>query len=164
MALFYADLTAGQEFTTPARTITETDLVQFSGLTGDYNPIHTDAEFAADTRFGARIAHGLFGVSVCIGLMSRIGVFEGSAAALLGVDQWRFRAPVYIGDTVHCRIQIVGKRLTSSGETGVVQRYFELVNQHGNVVQDGRMDVMVYVSVPGRKEAAVAGSTEDGSH
>ena len=111
-----------KEFTTPARTITETDVVQFSGLTGDYNPIHTDAEFAAGTRYGQRIVHGLFGVSVCIGLMSRTGIFEGSAVALLGVDEWHFRAPIFIGDTVRCRIHILGKRLTSSGETGVVQR------------------------------------------
>ena len=62
MALFYADLAEGQEFTTPARTITGSDVVQFSGLTGDYNPIHTDAEFAADTRYGQRLVHGLFGV------------------------------------------------------------------------------------------------------
>jgi acyl dehydratase len=88
MALFYADLAEGQEFTTPARTITESDVVQFSGLTGDYNPIHTDAEFAADTRYRQRIVHGLFGVSVCIGLMSRTGIFE-VVVALLGVDEWR---------------------------------------------------------------------------
>ena len=117
-------------------------------LTGDYNPIHTDAEFATGTRYGQRIVHGLFGVSVCIGLMSRIGIFEGSAVALLGVDEWRFRAPIFIGDTVRCRVRILGKRLTSSGETGLVQRRFELLNQRGVIVQDGRMDVMVYVSAP----------------
>jgi len=164
MTLFYGDLTAGQEFTTPARTITESDVVQFSGLTGDYNPIHTDAEFAADTRYGQRIVHGLFGVSVCIGLMSRIGIFEGSAVALLGVDEWRFRAPIFIGDTVRCRIQILGKRLTSGGETGVVQRRFELLNQRGDIVQDGRMDVMVYVSAPEGSAAGVNGSTESAAN
>jgi acyl dehydratase len=162
MALFYADLAEGQEFTTPARTITETDVVQFSGLTGDCNPIHTDAEFAAGTRYGQRIVHGLFGVSVCIGLMSRTGIFEGSAVALLGVDEWRFRAPIFIGDTVRCRIHILGKRLTSSGETGVVQRRFELLNQRGDIVQDGRMDVMVYVSAPEASAAGVDESTDSG--
>jgi acyl dehydratase len=162
MALFFDDLAVGQEFTTPARTITESDVGQFSGLTGDYNPIHTDAEFASATRYGQRLVHGLFGVSVCIGLMSRIGIFEGSAVALLGVDEWRFRSPIFIGDTVRCRIRILGKRLTSSGETGVIQRRFELLNQRGEIVQDGRMDVMVYVSAPEGAGAVIDGSSESG--
>ncbi|MEP9383058.1 MaoC/PaaZ C-terminal domain-containing protein [Nocardioides cheoyonin] len=144
MALYFEDFEEGQTFVTPARTVTEADVVSFAAWTGDYNPVHTDAEFARGTRFGQRIGHGVLGVSLCLGLMSRIGVFEGSAVALLGIDDWRFRLPLLIDDTVHCRITIVGTRLTSSGTTGVLQRRFELVNQRGEVLQDGRMDVMVY--------------------
>jgi acyl dehydratase len=80
--------------------------------------------------------------------------------ALLGVDEWRFRAPMFIGDTVRCRVHILGKRLTSSGETGVVQRRFELLNQRGDLVQGGRMDVMVYVSAPEGSAAGGNGSTD----
>jgi acyl dehydratase len=144
MPLYFENFHEGQEFRTPARTVTEADIVSFAAWTGDYNPLHTDAEFSQTTRFGERIAHGVLGVSLCLGLVSRIGVFEGSAVALLGIDGWRFRLPVIIGDTVHCRITIVGTRLTSSGTTGVLQRRFELVNQRGEVVQEGRMDVLVY--------------------
>lgn len=143
MPLYFEDFHEGQEFLTPGRTVTEADVISFAAWTGDYNPVHTDAEFAQTTRFGERIAHGVLGVSLCLGLMSRIGVFDGSAVALLGIDGWRFRLPVLIGDTVHCRITILGTRRTSSGTTGVLQRRFELLNQRGEVVQDGRMDVMV---------------------
>jgi acyl dehydratase len=145
MALYFEDFADGQTYLTPARTVTEADVVSFAAWTGDYNPIHTDAEFAGTTRFGQRLAHGLLGTSLCLGLTARTGIFEGSAVALLGIDGWAFRAPLLIGDTVHCRITIVGCRLTSRGDAGVVQRHFELVNQHGDTIQDGRMDVLVAV-------------------
>ncbi len=127
----------------PARTVTEADVVSFAAWTGDYNPLHTDAVAAADTRFGERIAHGVLGVALWIGLVARTGLFEGSAVALLGIDGWTFRAPIVFGDTVHARMTVVGTRLTSSGTTGVVQRHCQLVNQDGVVVQEGRLDVMV---------------------
>ncbi|MHA6616354.1 MaoC/PaaZ C-terminal domain-containing protein [Pseudonocardia sp. DLS-67] len=147
--MYFEDFAEGQAFTTPARTVTEADVVSFAAWTGDYNPIHTDAEFARTTRFGERLAHGLLGTSLCLGLMARTGIFEGSAVALLGIDGWTFRAPLLIGSTVHCRITIEGCRLTSRGDAGVVQRRFALVDQHGTTLQDGRMDVMVAVRPAG---------------
>ncbi|MCL6597481.1 MAG: MaoC family dehydratase N-terminal domain-containing protein [Alicyclobacillus macrosporangiidus] len=143
MGLYYEDFFEGQEFITPARTITETDVVQFAGLSGDYNVIHTDEEFSKNTRFGSRIAHGLLGVSVVTGLMARTGIFEGTAVALLGIDKWRFLKPILIGDTVSCRIVIRGKRLTSNKHYGIIFRDFELKNQRGELVQTGSMNVMV---------------------
>ncbi|GAA3045113.1 MaoC/PaaZ C-terminal domain-containing protein [Pseudonocardia yunnanensis] len=145
MPLYFEDFTTGQELVSPARTVTEADVVSFAAWTGDYNPVHTDAVAAATGRFGERIAHGALGLSLCLGLISRTGAFEGSAVALLGIDGWRFRAPVRIGDTVHARVTILDTRLTSRGDTGVVGRRFSLVNQHGDVTQEGRMDVMVKV-------------------
>jgi acyl dehydratase len=145
MPMYFEDFVEGQEFTTPARTVTEADVVSFAAWTGDYNPLHTDAEFARTTRFGERLAHGLLGTSLCLGLMARTGIFEGSAVALLGIDGWRFRAPLHIGTTVHCRITILGCRLTSRGDAGVVQRHFTLVDNQGTTLQDGRMDVLVAV-------------------
>lgn len=143
--MWFEDFAEGQEFLTPARTVTEADVVSFAAWTGDYNPLHTDAEFAAGTRFGQRIAHGVLGVSLCLGLAARTGLFEGSAVALLGIDGWRFRSPLLIGDTVHVRIEIVGVRRVSSGEAGVVSRRFSLVDQHATTLQDGRLDVMIAV-------------------
>ncbi|WP_308159285.1 MaoC/PaaZ C-terminal domain-containing protein [Curtobacterium sp. ISL-83] len=143
MAHYLEDLAAGQTFTTPGRTITEADVMSFASWTNDNNQVHTDVEFAARTRYGQRVVHGLLGTSLCLGLIARTGVFEGSAVALLGIDQWRFTAPVFIGDTVTCEVEILGTRLTSSGTTGIVERRVALRNQHGEVVQQGRMDVMV---------------------
>lgn len=144
-AMFFDDFAEGQEFLTPGRTITEADVVSFAAWTGDYNPLHTDAEFAKGTRFGERIAHGMLGVSLCLGLASRLGLWEGSAVALLGIDGWRFRAPVMIGDTVRARIEIVGVRRISRGDAGVVSRRFTLLNQRAETTQEGRLDVMVAV-------------------
>ncbi|QAY59520.1 dehydratase [Microbacterium protaetiae] len=143
MPLYLEDLEAGQSFTSPGRTITEADVVSFAAWTGDNNQVHTDVEFAKNTRYGQRIVHGMLGASLCLGLIARTGVFEGSAVALLGIDGWRFAAPVFIGDTVTCTVEILSTRPTSSGEYGIVERQVMLRNQRGETVQSGRMDVMV---------------------
>ncbi|MBD8606728.1 MaoC family dehydratase N-terminal domain-containing protein [Aeromicrobium sp. CFBP 8757] len=140
---FLEDFAVGQVLTTQARTVTEADVVAFAASTWDTNEVHTDAVAAADGRFGERIAHGLLGMSYAMGLVSRLGVFEGSSVALLGVEDWRFVAPVRIGDTITCRLEIVGVRRTSAGDTGVVDRLFTLVDQRGGIVQQGRIPLMV---------------------
>jgi acyl dehydratase len=142
---YFEDFHAGQVFTSQSRTITETDVVTFAGWSWDTNPVHTDAESAASGRFGGRIAHGVLGLSVALGLASRLGVFEACSVALLGIDDWRFRRPLVPGDTVRCRVEILDTRLTSSGETGILQRRFTLLNQRDEVVQDGEMGLMVHV-------------------
>jgi acyl dehydratase len=140
---YFEDFEPGQVFITPGKTVTETDLVMFTALTNDNNQVHTDAEFAAATRYGQRVVPGLFGASLSLGLIARTGVFEGSAVALLGIDGWRFSAPVFIGDTLTCRVEILGTRLTSSGTTAVVERQLTLQNQRAETVQSGRMDILV---------------------
>jgi acyl dehydratase len=141
--LYLEDLAAGQEFVSPGRTITEADVMSFAAWTGDNNQVHTDAEFAKGTRYGQRIVHGMLGASLCLGLIARTGVFEGSAVALLGIDGWRFVAPVFIGDTLTCTVAILSTRRTSKGTTGIVERQVTLRNQRGETVQAGRMDLMV---------------------
>jgi acyl dehydratase len=142
--MYYEDFEIGMEFESPGRTITETDVVMFSGLSGDFNVLHTDEEFGKKTRFGQRIAHGMLGISVVTGLMSRTGIFEGSAIALLGINNWRFMGPIFIGDTVHVRYQVMEKRLSkTNSKQGILNRYYELVNQRGEIVQKGEMPVMV---------------------
>lgn len=140
---FLEDLEAGQTFVTPGRTITEADVMSFAAWTGDNNQVHTDAEFAKGTRYGKRVVHGMLGASLCLGLIARTGVFEGSAVALLGIDGWTFPRPVFIGDTLTCTVDILSTRLTSSGKTGIVERLVTLRNQSGETVQQGRMDLMV---------------------
>lgn len=143
MALYYEDLTEGQTFTSPARTVTETDLVSFAMLSGDWNAIHTDEEFARETFYGKRIVHGLFGLSMMTGLLDRTGLFGGSAIAMLGISDWQFKAPIFVDDTLHFEMEIVSKRLTGGGDRGIIDRKFSLINQRGEVVQEGHIGLML---------------------
>ena len=143
MGLFFEDFEIGQEFTSAARTITETDVVMFAALTGDYNSLHTDVEYAKTTQFGQRLAHGLLGLSIVSGLMMRSQIFEGTILVFLSVDNWRFTAPIFIGDTVHFKMKIAQKKETSKADRGIIIREVSLINQRGEVVQQGQMTVMV---------------------
>ncbi|HWU45738.1 MAG TPA: MaoC/PaaZ C-terminal domain-containing protein [Humibacter sp.] len=158
MPHYLEDLEAGQSFVSPGRTITEADVMSFAAWTNDNNQVHTDAEFAKSTRYGQRIVHGMLGASLCLGLIARTGVFEGSAVALLGIDEWRFTAPVFIGDTVTCTVEILATRPTSSGQYGIVERRVILRNQRDETVQQGRMDLMV-LARPKTSDSPTAGAT-----
>ncbi len=98
--LYFEDVEVGFRFETPSRTVTEADLVAFAGVSGDFNPLHTDAVFAARTIYGERIAHGALVLSLATGLRQRAGVFDGTLMGLLEIRTWRFIAPVRIGDTI----------------------------------------------------------------
>jgi len=141
--LYFEDLEVGQTFRSPARTVTEADLTIFSMVSGDWNPVHSDAEFARDTPYGQRIVHGVLGVAIVTGMFDRIGIFENSALALLGIDEWRFRAPILVGDTIHMEMEITEKRLTSSGDRGIIDRLIRLKRHDGTLLQEGRMGLMI---------------------
>ena len=143
MTYYFEDFQPGQVFVSQARTITESDIVSFAGWSWDTNPVHTDAVSAEHGRFGERIAHGLLGLSVAMGLASRLGVFEACSIALLGIDKWQFRRPLLVGDTVRCRVEILNTRLASKADAGVLRRRFTLLNQRGEEVQDGEIGLMV---------------------
>lgn len=144
-ALYFEDLYEGQSFVTPGRTITEADLLNFAGVSGDFNSIHTDAQFVQGTQYSQRVVYGVLGLSVMTGLMDRLGIFSGSAIAMLGIDNWRFRKPLFIGDTITARITISKLRLTSDGRRGIVDRWIEIINQNNDVVQDGQIGLMIRV-------------------
>ncbi|QBF46868.1 MaoC/PaaZ C-terminal domain-containing protein [Janibacter limosus] len=140
---YFEDFAVGQVFRTQGRTITESDIVSFAGWSWDTNPVHTDAVSAAGGRFGEPIAHGVLGLSVAMGLLSRLGIFEACSIALLGIDGWRFEAPVVVGDTVRCTVTITGARATSKGDAGILERDLVLTNQDDVVVQRGSIGLMV---------------------
>lgn len=140
---FFEDFAVGQVFRSQGRTITESDIVSFAGWSWDTNPVHTDAEHASAGRFGEPIAHGLLGLSVAMGLVSRLGIFESCSIALLGIDGWRFEHPIVVGDTVRCALTITGVRATSNGTAGILDREFVLTNQDDTVVQRGAIGLMV---------------------
>ena len=141
--LYLEDFEVGDTFETARRTVTEADVVAFAGLSGDYNALHTDQQFAETTVHGARIAHGLLVLSITSGLSNQTRMFEGTAIGFVGFQDWNFRAPVYFGDTVRMRITIESKRRTSKGDRGIVVRRLEVLNQRDEVVQDGATLTMV---------------------
>lgn len=135
---YFDDLKVGDEFLTAGRTVTETDIQTFAMLSGDWSQIHTNDEFAKQSIFGRKVAHGPLGIVISVGLMVRCGVLEGTALAGLEYSDWVFKAPIHPGDTIHCRMTITEVRPTSDGKRGVIQRQMELINQHGEIVQMGR--------------------------
>ena len=143
MPRYFEDLAVGDEIVTQGRTITETDVVQFAQLTGDWNPIHTDVEFAKSTAYGERIAHGALGLAFAIGLLDRTGAFSGSVIANLGIEEWRYPKPILIADTIRVVVTITEARLTSDGKRGIIGRRFRVLNQRDEVVQEGSSPVMI---------------------
>lgn len=133
----------GQVDESRARTITETDVVQFSWISGDVNPMHTDAVHSAKSPIGQRIAHGALGLSVATGLSASLSYLEGTAVAALGIDEWKFLKPILFNDTIRLRATVVAARPTSKPDRGVLVRRMDLLNQHDDVVQTGLMTTMV---------------------
>ena len=138
---YFDEFPLNEEYVSPGRTITETDLVAFCGLSGDFTQIHSDVEFARDTPFGQRIAHGFLILSVASGLSVRLGVLEGTAIAFLGMS-WKFSKPVFIGDTIRVAMKVVKKRAVSP-EAGIVIAEVSVLNQKDETVGSGEWTVMV---------------------
>jgi acyl dehydratase len=139
----YASLQAGQRFVGPGRTLTETDHGIFMMLVGDWGPLHSDAEYAKTTPFGQRLMHGGLGVALALGMQAHLLDFEEPVICALGLKDWAFKNPLFIGDTVHVEIEILGKRITSKADRCIVERQIRLLKQGGVVVQEGRADVML---------------------
>jgi acyl dehydratase len=139
---FYEDYAVGDEFVTPARTVTEADVTMFAALSGDYNRLHTDTEHARQGPFGERIAHGLLGLSMVVGLAYRSEIDPDGAVAFLGLS-WKFSAPIKLGDTIHAIIQINAMRETSNPNRGILVQSIRLLNQRAEVVQAGEFTMMV---------------------
>ena len=143
MSLYYEDFEVGQVFESHGRTITESDLTMFSMVTGDWNKIHNDADFAATTPFGQRIVHGPLGIAICFGFLHALGIFEDSVVAMKGIDDWKFEKPIVIGTTLRLRMTVTVKSLGKSGRTGQLGRRFELLDPAGERYQSGLSDVLV---------------------
>jgi acyl dehydratase len=141
--LYFEEFTLGQKIVTVGRTIAESDIFTFAGLSGDFNQIHTDAEFAKTTPFGQRVAHGLLGVSITSGLAMRTGVLEGTVIAFREISEWKFSKPVFIGDTIHAEMTVTEtKPLTRMGG-GSVTIVFDVKNQKDETVMKGTWVVLV---------------------
>lgn len=130
----WEDFPVDRAVTTPAVTVTEAHLVQFSGLTGDCYPLHTDAEWSAQSPFGQRIAHGPLTFALAVGLMYQSQAYGDAILAFLGADKVRASAPVYIGDTVHVVATVTGSRASKKPSRGVVNLKYIVRNQRSEDV------------------------------
>lgn len=139
---YFDDLEVGQEFWSSGRTVTEHDIAQFSGLSGDFNPLHVDAELGKASVFGERVPHGPLGILYALGGYDRIGIVEGVAVAFLGID-WRFLEPMRIGDTVRTKVTVQELKETRHADRGVLTMLVQLHNQRDEVVQEGEHTFMI---------------------
>ena len=142
MGRYYEELEFSARLDTPRRTILDTDIVQFAGLTADFNPLHTDDIFASRSDFGGRVAHGPMLVGMAFGLASRAGLLDGTALALLDIT-WKFIKPVRPGDTVFVRVHVAGKGPTRKPDRGVVEFGLDVINQRNETVQSGTAKMLM---------------------
>ena len=150
--LYFDDLEVGQEWVSGGRTMTESDIVNFAGFSGDFNPIHIDAEFAKSTPFRRPIAHGFAVFSIGSGL----GVMNPPVRtiAMLKVRVWNFLLPVFAGDTIKMTSRVVEKTLRGRGRRGEVVWYRGITNQDGKVVQEGELVLLIEARPSHRTSAA----------
>ena len=139
---YFEEFAVGDTMISPGRTVTETDLVLFCGLSGDYNELHSNVEYAKGTIFGQRVVHGPLGIVMAMGLAGRLGYLEGTAQAFLSME-WKFKKPIYLGDTVHVRAVVKRCRPMPRLGGGVVALAVALLNQKGETTQEGTWTVLM---------------------
>jgi acyl dehydratase len=143
----YEDLYLGMAFLSPGRTITDADLVGFAGLTGDFSELHTSDVYAKSSQFGRRVAHGMLGLAYAHGLMwARTGEFRQSAIAFLGINDWKFVAPLFVGDTMFVRYVVQELRPSKSRPTQAIATFsVQILNQDGETVQSGTKALLMSI-------------------
>jgi acyl dehydratase len=142
--LHFEDLEVGVAWRSGGRTVTEADIAAFAGVSGDFNPIHVDAQYAAGTVFGQRVAHGALVLAIATGLRQQQGTFRGTLKAWLGMRDWRFTAPVLIGDTVHVVTEVTELRDTKDPLAGLAIQRVEVRNQRDETVAKGEFVTLMH--------------------
>ncbi len=140
--LYFEEFVVGDTLRTRGRTITESDLVAFAGLTGDYNPMHTDAEFCEDSFMGERVAHGLLTLSYAVGQAYQLGILERTVLGFRGLEM-KFSTPVFIGDTIHAELKVVEKKPARRLGGGTVVLDMRVIKQDGSVAQKGSLSLLM---------------------
>jgi len=141
--MYFDEFQPGQKIITAGRTVTEADIVNFAGLSGDYNQIHTDAEYSARTPAGKRVAHGLLVISIISGLAVQTGLMEGTVQFFREITEWKFIKPVFIGDTVHAIMEVTATKEMRRIGSGVVTIAFDVRNQDDETVMKGIWSVLI---------------------
>jgi len=140
--LYFEEFEVGQKLVTRGRTVTEADIVQFAGLTGDYNPMHTDAEYCKTSFMGQRVAHGMLGISYAVGLLYQTGALERTALALRSIEV-KFSVPVLIGDTIRAEATVTETKEAKRLGGGIVVLDLRVLNQEGKAVHKGSITMLM---------------------
>ena len=143
MGRYFEEFSVGQKIVTEKRTITENDIMAFAALSGDDNRIHTDPEFSKTTPFGKQIAHGILGLAIASGLAWQTGILDGTVIAFREVNEWKFVAPVFIGDIVQAEMEVTGTKALPRIGGGAVTINFKMKNQKDEVCHRGIWNVLV---------------------
>ena len=141
---YWEDFKLGEKYLSPALTVTETHIVNFASLTGDFYPLHMDEEYAKQTQFGGRIAHGPLIFSLAVGLIAQAGIFKDSLVAFLGADRMRFLMPVKAGDTIHVEVEVTARRESANPARGIVTILYSVKNQRSEVVATFDMNFLMH--------------------
>jgi acyl dehydratase len=141
--LYFEEFEIGQEILSACRTVTEADVVSFASVTGDWTSIHTDAIYAAQHPLGERVAHGLLGLSIAVALATRTGFIEGTVLAFREINDWKFKLPVFLGDTISMRATVIDTKLVRQLGGGLVKFNVAILNQNDKVVQQGKWTMLV---------------------
>ena len=149
----FEEFALGDVAVSSGRTITEADIVNFAGVAGDYTQIHTNAEFARHSFFGRRVAHGLLLMAIASGLLAQLGFIEGTVLAFREIA-WKFRLPVFIGDTIHVQANVTNLRAMKLLGGGAVTFEVQVINQDGEVVQTGQWILLIASQPEGAFETA----------
>jgi len=147
--LYFEEFEIGQKVVSPGRTVTEGDIVNFAGLSGDYTQIHTDTQYAKNTPFGKRVAHGLLVMSIASGLAARTGVLEGTVLLFREINNWKFIKPVFIDDTVHVEMEVVEMKELRRIGGGAIVIELRVINQANDVVMKGNWNVLMALKPEG---------------
>jgi 3-hydroxybutyryl-CoA dehydratase len=137
----FDDLVVGEEWESPRRTVTQTEVVMFAGLSGDFNPLHVDHSAASHSIFGQPVAHGLLGLAIATGLISQAPPVD--TLAFLAILDWKFLHPIVFGDTIHVLSKVESLRAQAKGRRGIVTWHRRILNQDGHLVQQGRTQTLV---------------------
>ncbi|MCH7662633.1 MAG: dehydratase [Chloroflexi bacterium] len=141
--MYFEEFEIGQQIVSVGRTVTESDIVNFAGLSADFNEIHTNAVYSEETPFGQRVAHGILGLSIASGLAWQTGVLEGTIIAFREIDSWRFSKPVFIGDTLRVVMEIKATKAIPRAGGGTVVIQLDVQNQNGETVMKGNWTVLM---------------------
>ena len=135
---YFEEFAVGDKIITAGRTVTETDIVNFAGLSGDFNQIHTDAEYASGQMFKQRVAHGLLGLSIASGLAVQTGFMEGTILAFREMQEWKFSKPIFISDTIHVELEVLETKALPRLGGGLVTIKLTVNNQKDETAQQGK--------------------------